>query len=77
MAKRDTTTYELERDGKVEHRGITKYPDEREDQHQRQFPKSRLVPVGAKKTRTEALRWERRQTKTVTPRRKQRLTGRA
>jgi hypothetical protein len=69
MEKRDTTTYELERRGQVEHRGITTDTDRRETDHQQQFPGSRLVPIGPRKTRTAALRWERKQSKTVTPKR--------
>jgi hypothetical protein len=68
----DYRTYELVRNGKVEHRGITKHPDQREAQHQTQFPGSRLKRVGPRKTKSQALGWERKQSKTVTPPRKRR-----
>ncbi|MBA7596786.1 hypothetical protein ES703_03775 [subsurface metagenome] len=62
MAKeRDTTKYHLKSGGKIVHRGITDRPlKEREQEHQKDFPGSRIVKVGRQTTRDRAKAWERR-----------------
>lgn len=62
MAKeRDTTKYHLKVGGKIVHRGITERPlEEREREHQKDFPGSRIVKVGHRTTWDRALEWERR-----------------
>lgn len=70
MPKKDTHTYELKKDEKVVHRGITVDLKRREGEHQDQFSKSSIHEVGKPKTKAKALEWERGQKKTTTPKRK-------
>lgn len=62
MAKeRDTTKYHLKIGAKIVHRGITARPlEERGREHQKDFPKSRIVQVGRRTTQERALEWERK-----------------
>lgn len=51
----------------VVHRGITKDPNRRAQEHQQQFPFSRLKIVSSPLTKEQALNWERQQLLTRTP----------
>lgn len=58
---RDTSKYHLKMGNKIVHRGITERPlEEREREHEKDFPGSRIVQVGRKTTRERALEWERK-----------------
>jgi hypothetical protein len=61
MAKRDTTRYHLkEPGGRIVHRGITdRHLEEREQEHQAEYPGTTATKIGPKVTRESALRWER------------------
>ena len=69
---KDTDTYKLKQNDKIVHKGVTYDLEEREAQHQKQFPKSKIEKIGEIKTREKALEWERKQdTKyTITPQNK-------
>lgn len=59
--KRETAKYHLKRGAKVVHRGITERPvEEREREHQKRFPGTKIVKIGRRTTREKALGWERR-----------------
>lgn len=62
MAKeRNTIKYHVKCGNKIVHRGITdRPPEEREREHQKDFPGCRIVQVGRRTTRERALEWERR-----------------
>lgn len=62
MAKeRDTTKYHLKIGGKIVHRGITGRPlEERGREHEKDFPRSRIVQVGRRTTWERAKEWERK-----------------
>ena len=64
MARRNTYNYTFRVGRKVSHRGITKNPKRRQQEHRRVRPKGKLTVNGRAKTRTGALRVERTQTKT-------------
>lgn len=70
MENKKTTKYQLKKNGKLLHSGITDFPDKRERQHQDQFPGSSLEPVGKPTSRIKALEWEGTQPKTRTPKKK-------
>lgn len=53
--------------GYVVHRGITNNPLRRQQEHQQQFPFSRLEVVSHPLTKEQALYWERQQLLTRTP----------
>ena len=58
-AKRETAKYHLKLHGKIVHRGITDRPlEEREREHQDQFPGAKIVKVGRRTTRKQGLEWE-------------------
>jgi len=58
---RDTYKYHQKVGNKIVHRGITDRPlQEREREHQEQYPSSHIEQVGIRTTRAGALRWERR-----------------
>lgn len=61
MAKeRNTAKYHLIRDRKIAHRGITDRPlQEREREHQEEFPGGHIKQIGRRTTREKALEWER------------------
>lgn len=64
---RDTAKYKLERGGRLVRddsgkvrRGITDRPlEEREREHQKEFPGAKIKKVGRETTREAALKWER------------------
>ena len=58
--ERDTVKYHLKDGNKVVHRGITTRPEEREREHQKDFPGSRIVQVGRRTTEERAREWERK-----------------
>ena len=64
MPQRNTYNYTFRVGRKVSHRGITKNPKRREQEHRRVRPKGKLTVDGRAKTRAGALRSERMQTKT-------------
>jgi hypothetical protein len=61
MAKaRNTAKYHLIEARKVVHRGITDRPlEDREFEHQKEYPKSPIKQIGRRTTREKALEWER------------------
>jgi hypothetical protein len=60
-AKRETAKYHLKQGGKIVHRGITDRPlEEREQEHQDEFPGAKIAQVGRRTTREKALDWERK-----------------
>ncbi|MDP6513022.1 MAG: hypothetical protein QF878_07540 [SAR202 cluster bacterium] len=59
MAERDTYKYQLKKGGKIVHRGITNDLDRRQQEHQDEYPNSRIKQVGRQTTREAALKWER------------------
>jgi len=63
---RDTYKYHLIKNRKVVHRGITDDPVRRGREHQQEFPKSSLKPIGRRTTREAALEWERKGGKRTT-----------
>jgi len=65
--KRDTNTYSLRQGRKIVHRGITNDLERREQEHQSQFPNSKIHKEGSLKTKEGALKWEKTQDKTITP----------
>ncbi|MCZ0942666.1 MAG: GIY-YIG nuclease family protein [Gammaproteobacteria bacterium] len=64
MAKRNTYNYTFRVRRKVSHRGITNNPARREQEHRQVRPGGKLTVDGRAKTRKNALRAERKQTKT-------------
>ena len=61
VKKRNTAKYHLIRNRKVVHRGITDRPiEERESEHQKQFPGSWIKQIGRQTTREKARDGERR-----------------
>ena len=64
MPLRDTYTYVFYVSGRISHRGITNNPQRREREHRRNHPSGRLKVVGRAKTKTSALRWEKKQRRT-------------
>ncbi len=59
MSDRNTYTYLFKRGNQVLHGGITKDPDRREGEHQRELdPKGHIFIVGNRKTKDGAERWE-------------------
>lgn len=56
---RDTYKYHLKVGKKIVHRGITDDPDRREQEHQKEFSKAKIKPIGRRTTREAALHWER------------------
>jgi len=58
--ERNTAKYHLIRDRKIVHRGITDRPlQEREGEHQEEFPGGHIKQIGRRTTREKALEWER------------------
>jgi len=58
--ERNTAKYHLIRDRKIVHRGITDRPlQEREREHQEEFPGGHIKQIGRRTTREKALEWER------------------
>lgn len=58
--ERNTVKYHLKRSNNIVHRGITDRPlEEREREHQQQFPRTKITQVGRRTTREKALEWER------------------
>ena len=56
---RNTTKYHLIKCRKVVHRGITDRPlEDRESEHQTEYPGSHIKQIGRKTTRERALEWE-------------------
>lgn len=61
MAKsRDTYKYHVIKDRKVVHRGITENLTRRGQEHQQEYPGSRIKQIGRQTTREAALEWERK-----------------
>ena len=60
MAKsRDTYKYQYKIGNKIVHGGITKRPiDEREAEHQQEWPNGHILKVGPKVTEESAREWE-------------------
>ena len=57
--ERNTAKYHLKRGNKIVHRGVTDRPlEEREREHQQQFPGAKITQVGRRTTREKALEWE-------------------
>ena len=60
VKERNTAKYHLIRSRKIVHRGITDRPlQEREREHQEEFPGSNIKQIGQRTTREKALEWER------------------
>ena len=55
---------------KIRHSGITKYPEQREQQHRVRWPGGRLQVVGPVVTEETARKWEQSKRKSITPPRK-------
>ncbi len=62
---RNTYNYTFRVGRKISHRGITKDPARREREHRRVRPGGKLTVDGPPKTRDEALRAEKRQSRTT------------
>jgi predicted GIY-YIG superfamily endonuclease len=58
--RRDTYKYHVKISGKVVYRGITNDLERRGAQHKARWPSSRIVQIGRRTTREQALEWERR-----------------
>jgi len=56
---RDTYRYHPILDRKIVHRGITNDLSRREQEHQQEFPGSKIKQIGLAVTRDSALEWER------------------
>ncbi len=56
---RDTYKYHLKNGQRIVHRGITNDLNRREQEHQVEYPRSKIKPVGRRSTRGAALKWER------------------
>lgn len=56
---RDTYKYHLKDGRRVVHRGITNDLSRREQDHQAEYPRSKIRQVGRRTTREAALEWER------------------
>ena len=60
-SERNTAKYHLRRGAKIVYRGITDRPlEEREREHQVEFPRSHITQVGRRTTHEKALEWERK-----------------
>jgi predicted GIY-YIG superfamily endonuclease len=59
MVERDTFKYHLKKGHKTVHRGITSDLMRRENEHQSEFPGSKIVQIGRRTTREAAYKWER------------------
>ena len=61
---RNTAKYHLIKNRKVVHRGITDRPlEDREAEHQKEYPGSHIKQIGRKTTGEKALEWERNEGK--------------
>ena len=58
---RDTYKYHLKLRGKIVHTGITNDLERREQEHQKQYPGSKIHQVGRKTNREAARAWEQEQ----------------
>ena len=56
---RDTYKYHLKNGQRIVHRGITNDLNRREQEHQVEYPGSKIKLVGRISTREAALKWER------------------
>lgn len=57
---RNTAKYHLIKNKKVVHRGITDRPlEDRECEHQKEYPGSNIKQIGRRTTRERALEWEK------------------
>ena len=59
--KRNHSRYTLRQGRETVHVGITNDPDRREQEHQNQFPGSKLTVDGPKVTKDSAIKWENEQ----------------
>lgn len=59
MTKKTHYTYEFIVDGKIVHGGITIDPKRREEEHQQEWPRGRLVVVGGPMSEEDARAWEK------------------
>ncbi len=59
--------YDYRVGGKIRHSGITKKPDQREQQHQTRWPGGHLSVVGPAVTEETAREWEKTKRKSITP----------
>lgn len=57
--RRDIYRYKLKVGNKVVHIGLTTDLERREREHQKEFPRAKIVKMGRRTTREAALRWER------------------
>lgn len=55
---RDTYKYHLKQGNRTVHKGITTDWKRREQEHQQEFPGSKLKRIGHRTTREKALEWE-------------------
>ena len=56
---RDTYKYHLKSGKKIVHRGVTNGLSRREQEHQVEYPGTRISQIGRRTTREVALEWER------------------
>ena len=60
---RDTYKYHLKNGKRIIHRGITTDLNRREQEHQTEYPGSKIRQVGRRTMREAALEWERNRDK--------------
>lgn len=59
MSNRNFYKYKFRVGHTVEHGGITKDPERREEEHQQEHPTGKLTVVGRKTTEEAARKWEK------------------
>ena len=59
MTKYDTYKYQVRVGRKIVHGGITKNPEQREEEHQQEWPNAKLTIVGRRTTKEAARKWEK------------------
>jgi predicted GIY-YIG superfamily endonuclease len=61
--------YDFKTGNKINHSGITKDLERREQEHQQRWPKGHIVQVGRATTKEGAQKWEENKRKAITPKR--------
>jgi len=59
--------HQKNKDGKILHSGITKNPEQRDQQHQTRWPGSHLSVQGPRVTEESARKWEETKHKSINP----------
>jgi len=66
---RNWRKYDFKTGNKINHSGITRDLEQREQDHQQRWPNGHIVQVGRATTKEAALKWEKSKQKAITPER--------